>query len=306
MNIVFSEFPLDQSIVAPVIYGTTPHQTTSTGVILSKQVRKELCNFLDMLYTTTPMSFWMYYRIDAYFSVKECCLFILEINAAFVDGWGTALNLSRASGIQLPDRLLVFPELFATQNEIYLPELQLFRDELAARGDNQHTIVPWDPEKYKSGDEALYLYGKVSTDDYPNVFPGDNKRDNKMHLARLSKRWIGNYVHVPRHFTIQDTPWEDIPENAVLKFCDKESSACRRAGSSVLFGKPRGKAPFLNQCYRNGELLAQEYIAPERKDDLNCQLIIMGSLWDPIAGYVQYSPRRLINDNSIHGPLLIA
>lgn len=306
MNIVFSEFPVDRSIVAPVIYGSMPHQTTATGVILSKQVRKELCNFLETLQTTSGLPLWTYYRIDAYFSVKECCLFILEINAAFVDGWGTALNLSRASGIPVPKGSLIFPEHFAAQNQVYLPELQLLQDELEALGDNQHSIVPWDPEKYRGTKQTLYLYGKVSSADYPNIFPGDVERDNKMHLARLSQRWIGNYVHIPRHFTIDDTSWEDIPENAVLKFCDKESDACQRAGSSVLFGKPRGKAPFLSRCYRNGELLAQEYIAPEKKDGMNCQLIIMGSLCDPICGYVQYSPRRLINDDSIHGPLLIA
>ena len=37
MRISFSDFDMDQSIIAPVIYGTNQHQTTNKGII--SQVR---------------------------------------------------------------------------------------------------------------------------------------------------------------------------------------------------------------------------------------------------------------------------
>jgi len=112
-------------------------------------------------------------------------------------------------------------------------------------------------------------------------------------------------IKIPRHYINRFDAWGEIPQEVVLKFCDKESVECRRAGQSVMFGKPSGKAPFISRCYRAETLLGQERIFPASQDRANCQLIIFAIGNEPITGYVQYDWRRIINDDSIHGPLQI-
>src|SRR5690606_20317646 len=104
----------------------------SQGVVLSAKVKAELERFLEEYNAFLKVEQAPYYRIDAYFDQNT--LWVLEVNAAFVDGWGTALNLSRASWISLDPKAMVFPKLFATVEEEYLPELQLLIDELAVLG----------------------------------------------------------------------------------------------------------------------------------------------------------------------------
>ena len=108
MGIVFSEFNLNQSTVAPIIYSTSKHRTTNRGIIISGDIRQELKSFLSLFNAFIGVEKIPHYRIDAYFN--EQSLWILEINASFVDGWGTALNLARSSGISIDPKLLIFPK----------------------------------------------------------------------------------------------------------------------------------------------------------------------------------------------------
>jgi hypothetical protein len=132
MRISFSDFDMDESIVAPIIYGDNRHSTTNRGVVISGETRQELKKFLFGFNASVGIEQTPYYRIDAYFD--EQTLWLLEINASFVDGWGTALNLARASGIMVDPSPLVFPKWFTSKSRLYLPELQLFVSELGEVG----------------------------------------------------------------------------------------------------------------------------------------------------------------------------
>lgn len=300
MRIIFSEFDVDQSSVAPVIYSTNPHQTTNKGVILPSETAQELKCFLSGFNISVGIEQTPYYRIDAYFD--EQSLWILEINASFVDGWGTALNLARASGIAIDPTKLVFPTRFATKSMVYRPELELLVHELTARGINGHTICEWNG----SGADPIYVYGRVGLKNQPHILPHDGLRlDNKLNLGLFGRTWNGGLVRTPRHYIGRFEQWEDIPREVVLKFCDKGSAECARAHHSVIFNKPSGKAPFLKRCYRAEILLAQDTVRPTKQDENNCQLIILAIGDEPITGYVQYSWSEIINDNSTHGPLRI-
>lgn len=290
---------MDQARVAPVIYGTQPHRTTSKGIRLSGEVRQELRRFLSEFNASVDSERPPYYRLDAYFDQER--LWVLEINASFVDGWGTALNLARASGIGVDPTRLVFPKRFATIDPIYRPELMLFVEELAALGLDGRTIC-------SSGEtvEPIYVYGRVGSKDQPQILPYDGLRlDSKLNLGLFSRTWTGDRVKTPRHYVSRFDPWEAVPEDIVLKFANKDSPACQRARQSVVFGKPPGKAPFLKRCYRDEALLAQEYVRPMREDNQNCQLVIMAIGDEPITGYIQYHWNRVINDASTHGPLVL-
>lgn len=300
MNVQFSDFNTDESVIAQIIYGTSNHSTTNKGVVISPEVRQELQQFLSNFNTAVGVEQTPYYRIDAYFDEKS--LWILEINASFVDGWGTALNLARASDIVIDSEKLIFPERFASINRVYTPELKLLVSELTHLGMNGHSIHEWN----RDDADKIYVYGRVGSKNQPHVLPYDGLRlDDKLNLGLFSKGWCGNFVKVPRHFISRYESWEEIPQNAVLKFCDKGSEECKRARHNVIFGKPSGKAPFIKRCYRAETLLAQDFVPPKTQDGKNCQLVILAIGDEPITGYVQYSHSRMINDSSTHGPLQV-
>lgn len=299
MNIKFFDFNVDECIVASVIYGKNRHYTTSRGVVISYEIKQELRHFLSDFNTSVSVERDPYYRIDAYFD--EQYLWVLEVNASFVDGWGTALNLARASNIAVEPSQLAFPKRFVSKDKIYLPELELFVVELAVLGINGSICC----ERNEDDIDPIYVYGRVGSKDQPHILPYDGLRlDNKLNLGLFARGWRGDFVKVPRHFISRFEPWEEIPQNAVLKFCDKGSRECQRAKHNVIFGKPLGKAPFIKRCYRAETLLAQDFISPTKtQDGKNCQLVILAIGNEPITGYVQYSRSRMINDNSIHGPI---
>jgi len=302
MRINFFDFVIDQPIVAPVIYGEHSHETTNRGVIISSDVIHELKRFLSGFNASVGVEQVPYYRIDAYFD--EQVLYILEINASFVDGWGTALNLARASNIVVDPTQLVFPKMFASNDMVYLPELELFMDELTVLGINDHGICEWNGG---NTDDTIYIYGRVGSKDQPRILPYDGLRiDNKLNLGLFGLTWCSDIVKVPWHYINRFESWEEIPRKVVLKFCDKGSMECRRARQSVMFGRPSGKAPFLKRCYREETLLVQDIVQPAKQNGDNCQLVILVIGDEPITGYVQYSRSRIINDNSTHGPLRIS
>ena len=292
-------FRMDTALVAPCVYAKTPHRTTNQGYTLSPTITEELQCFLSGFNTHAGIERKPYYRLDAYFD--ESTLYVLEINASFVDGWGTALNLSRASGIKIDPQKLIFPKRFTCTDGTYLPEMRLFLEEMEILGIDGCKICPLQQDE----GEPTYVYGRVGTKDQPHILPYDGLRlDNKLHLARFGQTWAGQCVRVPQHFVHPTHLWSDIPEtDVVLKFCDKGSAECKRAGHSVLFYKPPGKAPFIRGCYNKGQLLAQARVPPAQRNGQNCQLIIFAIGDQPVTGYVQYSPDRLVTDDSVHGPL---
>jgi len=296
MSIRFVDFDLDESMVAKTIYGNHPHETTKRGAILDRDIGLELRQFLSEFNAAIKTERPAYYRIDAFIDQEK--LWILEVNASFVDGWGTALNLGRAARIFVEPKDLVFPRFFAVENTIYSPELELLIAELKIRGlSGQFYDQP-----FLTSPNPIYVYGRVGSRDYPNVLPYDGLRlDNKVNLALVSQNWQGHSLKTPKHYLQRWCSWEELPKNVVLKFCNKSSPECQRAGQSVLFGKPSGQAPFLRRCYRNELLLAQEPIPNPH----GCQLIILAIGDKALTGYIQYSWQRIINDNSVHGPLKI-
>lgn len=302
-KIQFVETSLDEKLVAPVIYRNYQHQTTKMGVSLPREVVEELKRFLTAFNLVVGVTQTPFYRLDAYFT--EDVLHILEINASFVDGWGTALNLARAAGIRIdPQPFRNFPKMFSLANEDYYHELELFITELGHLGlKGGGKIIDW--ETAINGGELVYLYGRNSRKVAKNLLPYDGLRlDNKFHLSQLSRQWDGKRVLTPRHYFHPD-PWEMMPEDVILKFCDKSSLECQKARHSVIFGRPNGKASFLKRAFREEKLIAQEMVEPNRDDGQNCQLVILAIGEEVATGYVQFSTSRMINDNSTHGPLLL-
>lgn len=319
----FKEFELDKTVVAQTIfrnnYGAQPHHTTSRGVILEQEVGKELRRFFREFNQATKDSriFWPpfdyknkvchtpYYRVDAYFN--ESGLWVLEINASFVDGWGTALNLARASGIPIDAGKLNFPTRFASYSQAYWSELRLFVEELKILGREAQIVS-------KIEAEDTYVYGRVGTQFEQHVLPFNGiKLDDKTLLALFGWHiWKdSDLVRIPRHYCGIPKPdrsvsWEDIPEGVALKFCKKGSPESIRARASVILGKPTGEARFLKRCYREAKLIAQDFVEPAKDaEGRNCQLVILVVGDEPVTGYVQYSHHQIINDNSVHGPLWI-
>lgn len=304
----FTRFALDPRLIAPVIYRDQPHQVTPAGLVITQAACRELRTFIQahagLMKAKSPY-FW---RIDIYPHPDR--LVVLEVNGHFVDGWGTALNLSRSAGIEVDAASIGFPPHFVTvgsAGQDCLPELELLIQELRARGLKRHHLTHINYAMAKA--DPMYVYGRAFADDWPsNVWPLDGAfRDDKSHLARLSRSWMGRLVTTPDNYTVGDIPWDDVPQDVFLKFTRKDSILLHRAGFSVQYGKPRGKAPALRGWYNSGQLIAQAAVEPVVVDFdglmQNAQLVVLTN-GQVLTGYVQYSHRQVINDNSIHGPAL--
>lgn len=273
-------------------------EVTCLGLELAPSIVSELEEFLQQYKNILGCDQNPYFRLDAYFSEKM--LSILEVNALFVDGWGTSLNFERAfNGRFSYDKLEALPSLFTCEDPEYLPELQLFVDELNIRRSTQARVLSLDEARQVK--EPVYVYGTSFSGE--NFIPARGREyDNKRNLFVMAEQWEGKQVKIPRMYDVTTTAWDDVPAEVVLKFSDKQGEATKKARQSVLMGKPQGKAKFLRKAYAEGDLVAQEYVAPSSALGVNTQLILCASGNTPVAGYVQYSPKEIINDNSIQGP----
>ena len=317
----FERFALDNEQVAPVIYGTAPHSVTADGVVIGPNIVAALREFLKRYNQFVNAPQHPYYRIDAYFSEQE--LHILEVNAAFVDGWGTALNLARASNVGIRKELLKFPKSFVSLESVYVPELRLFISELEHLGISENRVCERISEL--GADESAYIYGRFGGREQIDYPMQGIRLDNKVNLARFSQRWDQDGVpgvQVPWHFSGYDgllaepTSWEELlkPRDEigfwrtpplVFKFCDKGGPECQKYRKSVIIGVPEGKNKYLRRCYEFGTVIAQNYVRPAKFKSDNCQLVILAIGDEPVTGYVQYSSKEIINDNSVHGPLAL-
>ncbi len=310
---LFRQFPTVPGVeVAPVVYrteqGGLPHRTTDQGLVIGAEASRELRTFVQAYAGMMRASEPQFWRLDVY--PYEDRLVVLEVNAAFVDGWGVALNLARAAGIEVAAGQIGFPRSFGVSGAMgwhCLPELELLVSELSARGLGQHKIDSFDGQ---TGSGPTYVYGRQpDPQKWPGrVWPIDGRsRDNKLHLARFSRAWRSRLVTTPECFTAADTAWQDVPAAVYLKVADKDDrEVLQRVKFSVRAGKPSGKAPFLRQCYNASRLIGQLAVPP-RSVTLNgweqfAQLVVLTN-GQVITGYVQYSGQsNIINDNSVHGP----
>jgi len=308
MAINFSTFDVDRTLVAPVVYSQLPHRVTETGVLLLQDMVDKLAfffwsfeMFLREQEHDCERQSPLYFRVDAY--IHDGVLWILEVNTAFVDGWGVALNLSRASGIKIIENDLDFPIDFATEDDVYLPELELTVDEINQLRRLKRQVVPF--KKRGLYERSTYVYGHCGNKNRTDIEPYNGVAlDDKRHLAAFSTFWNDTSVRIPPMYVDQTTPWTDLPEDIVLKFSDKASPLAKSMRESVLFGKPSGKAKFWRRSYQEGDVIAQKIVEPLKHRGLNSQLVILAIGHTPVAGYVQFSERRIVNDNSIHGPIL--
>lgn len=303
--ITLESFYLDEGKVARCIYWGYPHLFTSLGVVVGREVVEELETFLwsYIKFCDVENQEGIYFRVDAFFDDEH--LYIIEINAHFVDGWGTALNLSGAAGIETDLTGVSFPFLWVSEESKYRPELELACNELNLKGFS--TRVTEVGEVMRGTDEEIYWYGRFKLyEKYPLVRPtAGNFLDDKLHLARFAQTWKGDLIQVPRYYFHQTYPWANLPLDAVLKFRDKGGEECRQAGTSVLFREGR-KVPYFRRCYEAGSLVAQQQVEPQRTQSGDAtQLVIMTCGHRVVTGYVQFAKpgTKIINDNSIHGPL---
>jgi hypothetical protein len=285
-----TEFQLNENVLAKSIYKSYPHKTTQTGLLLKDEVRQELKAFLKhFLQCSGYQEEGLYFRIDAF--IGEERLYIIEVNVELQDGWGVALNLIRASGNVLSPNGAVLPKAFTDYGNGYKAEFELACSELALLGvaaavtSKQYYLAP--------GQE---------------VRPPKHEMDSKMYLARFASRWDSESVIIPRMYCAETTPWDEIPEDVIFKFCHKYGAEALKARYSVIERSNVGKAKFVRKCYNKGTLVAQERVSPLMLDDGSVtQAVIMCAGTEPVTGYLQVSPAGtiVINDKTAKaGPLL--
>lgn len=276
-------FELDEAVLAKEIYAGHPHQTTPIGVVIEERVRKDLRTFLKTFLERTKCSD-EFLRVDAF--IRKDGLDIIEINVECQEGWGIALNLLRASNSVLDvERVSLIPREIIAYGDEYLPEFKLVQVELERFGFDMNI---------------------VSYSERPGV-PIRSEFDKKMYLALLDGMSVGS-IKIPSIYYDSSTPWDEVPQDVVFKFCEKYGEWSRKARYSVATRAKIGKGKFMRKCYASREAIAQKRIDPLTLSDGSVtQAIIMCAGAEPVTGYLQVAPPGtfIINDRTARkGPLV--
>lgn len=303
------EIETNNEILAPQIYWEVDRETSTQWIEISSEVNKELNDFLSSFTEFMWMKRDTFYRVDAYFNEEK--LYILDVNASFVDWWGNALNFARATEQEVSQILYdIMPRKFYLWEEIYRPEFELCLNELRnldieAEEVKNYFLNIWENQRNKT-------YAYWSFDRNENLFPYDWIRlDNKMNLALFSKIWKWQNVVIPSITLPSECSWQDLPKDVFLKMTWKNDINKSNLWK-VKEWKPR-KWWLAAEEWDNWKIIAQEKIKPMKNSNWeNLQAIIMAGWnvekWDwiqSIAWYVQASTKNIINDNSTQSPLVI-
>lgn len=265
-----TETLLDQTIVAPSIFGDFPHHVTETSLVIEPELKAELETFMRSYAAFLSADENKCYRLDVYFTSDS--VHIIEVNVEVADGWGVALNLERAAGFNrsngpFPGAIPTFP------GDLRQTEFQLAIDEFARLGH-----CAWLCEQSQRVFDPL---------------------DNKVHLARFADGWMGKRVFVPKLYYAGNSNWDDIPEDVYLKFADKFCPEAVKARYSAKSRSELGRAKQMKRLFNEGRSIAQAQVAPFRtKDGEIVQAVLMCFGTEVVTGYIQVASaaRNVIND----------
>gem|GEM_PF-1677093 len=322
------EFNLNRDLLPRSLYRGRPYKVGGLGVIMSGEIMRGLEFFLGEF-----LSFCgfrkdgfcepgIYLRTDAFISEAMDRLIVLEVNARFVDGWGTALNLCRACGFPVGGELIgeKLPQAWhlPSSNNAYYDEFLLTLQELRNLGKKVESFLPGEPRDDR---DPMYYYGWDRPEELPNIVPAYGYEiENKMRLAQFSRstEWDikggrTRCVNTPLCWYAPEVPWEHVANwmksdfsGTVLKFAEKYSADHLRAGKSVLYQRDVRGGRFARQCYNRNSLIAQQMIHPATLDKKACQVVILSCGATPVTGYVLWEREdaEVINDSALHGPLM--
>ncbi len=299
-KIIFKDFRIDSDIIAPKIYSWVDRQISNKWIEVSPEIREELSEFLEAYIKYLWMK-WKktFFRIDSYFDNNR--LYILDINASFVDWWWNGLNFLRSVWGKVDNLLLWnFPAKFFLLEEQYRPEFELCIRELNnSLWDNTF----WEIDSLNSQTQT-YVYWNTSQIS-ENIFPFNwVENDDKIKLAIFSQAWKWDLVKIPNFILPWDEPdYSKLSDNIVLKIASKNNIRSDWR-NKVIVWKPK-KWKDWQKNWEAWILVAQEIVNPSINDWLwNSQAIILTSWVNAITWYVQNSTKNIINDNSIQSPLI--
>ncbi len=305
-QITFKEFNINKDIITSSIYEGQKRQIDNMWIEISEEINAELTIFLDNYINFLWLN-WkkVFFRIDAYFDKNQ--LYILDMNASFVDGRWNALNLTRSIWKKV-DLLILnyFPKNLKLEKEEYRPEFELCIKELNILFFNDQVNGYEYPDfneisDIKSKKEEIYIYWETNKI-WENILPYNWKYiDNKNNLADFSKIWKWDFLKIPEFITSNELNYSQLPKEIVLKIAWKEDIR-EDWRNKVFIWKPKKWGSLWEQW----KLVAQEKVSPLKNYKWeNTQAIIL-SLWTKaLVWYVQNSTKDIINDNSIQSPLVL-
>lgn len=298
---------LNESVLPASIYGDTPYLTTPFATTLSRTVQDEVsCLLAALLMQTGAAEMGTYFRIDAYLDPTHGSgrLSILEVTTQYVDGWGIALNLSRAAGRRPQLAPVDFPRLWVLDNSRYRSEIELDVREitLATNGELAPRVI--DAEEYVTN-ELAYWYGWKAPEG-EQILPSRGRfLEDKRHLYELAKTWQGEQVYIPSLYMIDETPWDALPFPVVCKNRRKNVGIY---GNVALCRSRADTGKYARRAYERGEAVAQVYSHPFLlQDRYPTQLEILCIGIKPTTGYLLVGDPDtfVLNDRAKHGPLFL-
>lgn len=297
-NIRFKDFQIDEKIIAPEIYSWAKRQISSKWIEISDEINGELSNFLksyiDFLWLNWKRVF---FRIDCYFDEKK--LYILDVNASFVDGRWNGLNFTRSVWEKVESILLEpFPNNLYLGEEQYRPEFELFI--------NEWNLLFWEKRFNEKLclDEPTYFYW-TTKQVWENIFPYNwIQNDDKINLARFSKIWTWELVKIPEFILYEEqNDFSKLPENIVLKIANKNNIRPDWRNKVFIWKSKYWKN--WQENWKDWILVAQKIQNPSINEWLwKSQAIILTAWAKAVCGYLQNSIKNIINDNSVQSPLI--
>lgn len=309
---------LNERLLPSSIYGDAPYRHVPLAVYVSRTMQEGITQLLRALLQKTGLSEeGTYFRVDAYLDADPSLqtLWVLEVTAQYVDGWGIALNLLRASS-EPPPPSLDFPSTWVLDNPLYRPEVELDVREIAfaTAGEVRPRVVT--PEEMQEGDDPIYWYGWKAPSE-PRIRPAHGYLlEDKIHLHRLSRGYVGEHqvsgtlpsmrsVRIPSMYTYEHCAWNDLPFPIVCKNRRKNVGVY---GNVALCRTKTDTGKHARRAYERGEAVAQAYVEPYRHDTSRpTQLEILCIGTKPVTGYLlQGDPETFVlNDRVAHGPLFL-
>jgi len=304
-NINFKDFEIDNKIIAPSIFLWQERKISNKWIEISQELNQELTSFLQTYINFLTLN-WkkIFFRIDAYFDDKN--LYILDMNASFVDWRWSALNLTRSIWQKIESLLLnYFPKSLKLQEEQYRLEFELCIKELNLLFFNEQVTWYEIPDYYEvkeiDKEKETYIYW-VTNNVWEKIFPYNwIQIDNKTNLAKFSKQWRWDFVKIPEIILPSDISYQNLPKEIVLKIASKDYIR-QDWRNKVFLWKPKKWW----KMWEDWLLIAQEKINPTKNTNWeNTQAIILTAWIESITWYVQNSTKDIINDDSVQSPLML-
>ncbi len=250
------ECRIDSSKLPDSLYEGIPKLWSSRWIILPREIIEEMQTVVEAYLRVMSLDTMKYpARVDLWIW-ENGSLILYEITTGFVDQIGSCLALQES--IWNTDGMSTLAQSPYDSSILTLPpyqkEYDLMRYYYARSGKILEEWI-W---------ENTFVYGYPQADMSSQCFPWKKWLDAEEKYSQsqvLSRIVVWDTFYIPRIFSTIDTPYSDLPDERYTKLVFKQNVPKKKGDrNTIVFWKGKN----IQARYKNGEVIAQEYISPYR------------------------------------------